>query len=75
VYTGATAGAANVINAGDQLIAVAGATSGAPDAGAVGVGATVGSTVNSNNAIGFAVSAATTGNTNTGILAMVESKW
>jgi hypothetical protein len=75
VYTGATAGAGNVINQGDQLIATAGATTGAPDAGSVSVGATVGSTAQSNNRLGRAMSAATTGNTSTGILVMMESRW
>ncbi len=75
IYTEATAGAGNVFAQGDQVIAVTAATSGAPDAGHIAVGATVGSTANSNGYVGYAMSAATTGNTASGLLVMVESRW
>lgn len=75
VYTGATPGASNVIAVGDQVVPIAAATSGAPDAGAVGVGGLAASTAISNGFLGFAMSAATTGNTSTGLLIMMESRW
>lgn len=75
IYLPDTPSAGLVIALGDQVVATTAATSGAPDAGSISVGNTVGSTALANGVIGRAMSAATTGNTHTGLLVMRESLW
>jgi hypothetical protein len=69
-------GAGTVINAGDPLVALTAATSGATTAGRVYAGVGTGATTNTgnqlNNIIGYAASAKTTGNTNADVLVVVR---
>lgn len=77
VLTDLAGGANNVINVDDYLVALAGATSGATTAGRVVTQDLTGATAllgnNVQNVIGVAMSAATTANTNAGILADIGS--
>jgi hypothetical protein len=75
VYTARHAGAGNVINAGRPARRHRRRHQRGPGRRLDLGGATVGSTARANNRLGRAMSAATTGNTSTGILVMMESRW